>query len=394
MWRPRTESEIQAGIDNGVTRETSSFDAKRQLPPTGRNKDLAKDICAMTVNGGVLLYGLDGDDPTRPDRREPFDLAGSAERIDQVAQTGIAEPPVIEIYDIPSIDHPGLGYLCVVIPASPRAPHMLTIDGDNRYWGRGETGNRIMTEGEVARLYERREQWTVDRELLLVRTIERMPFTFDLPATGVGVTVVKPVFPGRELLRIAAGGDPVDDFLRRALPNAADAGDLYPDQGASNLAAATRVSQPQADLWVCSETDDPGFAYQARLELEANGSLTYWNSPAIHSDNDGPRLLMERSLTRAVHQALAVTSWLHDRAGFHGAVDIGVAVIGIEGVTGSTQRGAFIGRAPIYRAAEYRRHDRVTSQEMSSSLSEIVLRLLAPLYEVVSLDGYDPLNDN
>ena len=208
MWRPRTEAEIQAGIDNGITRETSSFDAKRQLPPSRRNKDLAKDICAMTVDGGVLLYGLDGDDPTRPDGLEPFDVAGSAERIDQAAQTGIAEPPMIEIYDIPSLDRPGLGYLCLVIPASSRAPHMLTIDGDNRYWGRGETGNRILTEGEVARLYERRVQWTVDRELLLARTIERMPFTFDLPAIGVGVIVINPVIP--------APGTPSDCRRRRA----------------------------------------------------------------------------------------------------------------------------------------------------------------------------------
>ena len=142
MWKPGTEAEIQAGIDNGVVRETSVFDAKAELPAAGKNKDLAKDICAMTVDGGVLLYGLGGDDPTRPDRREPFDLAGAAERIDQVAQTAIAEPPIIDIRDIASDEQPGTGYLCVAVPASPRAPHMLTIDGDHRYWGRGATGNR------------------------------------------------------------------------------------------------------------------------------------------------------------------------------------------------------------------------------------------------------------
>ena len=69
--------------------------------------------------------GLGGDDPTRPDWREPFDLTGAAERIDQVAQTGIAEPPVIEIHYIASDEQPGTGYLSVVIPAAPRAPHMV-----------------------------------------------------------------------------------------------------------------------------------------------------------------------------------------------------------------------------------------------------------------------------
>lgn len=82
-------------INAGDLRETASFDAKMGLPPPGRNKDLAKDICAMTVDGGVLLYGLGGEDPTRPDTLTPFNLAGAAERIDQVVQTGIRESPAI-----------------------------------------------------------------------------------------------------------------------------------------------------------------------------------------------------------------------------------------------------------------------------------------------------------
>jgi hypothetical protein len=28
MWRPRTEEELQVGIDNGATVESASFDAK------------------------------------------------------------------------------------------------------------------------------------------------------------------------------------------------------------------------------------------------------------------------------------------------------------------------------------------------------------------------------
>lgn len=142
----------------------------------------------MTVDGGVLFSGLGGDDPTRPDRREPFDLTGAAERIDQVAQTGIAEPPVIEIHDIASDEQPGTGYLSVVIPAAPRAPHMLTINGDNRYWGRGATGNRILSEGEVARLYARREQWEEDRDQLLAQAVASVPpFTFNLATSASSV---------------------------------------------------------------------------------------------------------------------------------------------------------------------------------------------------------------
>lgn len=70
---------------------------------------------------------------------------------------------------------------------------MLTIAGDNRYWGRGATGNRILTEREVARLYERRERWEVDRDRMLDETVSRMPFTFAVNEIGVVVTVIRPV---------------------------------------------------------------------------------------------------------------------------------------------------------------------------------------------------------
>src|SRR4051794_18956734 len=73
MWVPSSEDDIKAAIANGILTETATFDAKEALPSRGKNKDLAKDICAMTVDGGLLLYGVGGKDPTRPDTLRPFD---------------------------------------------------------------------------------------------------------------------------------------------------------------------------------------------------------------------------------------------------------------------------------------------------------------------------------
>jgi hypothetical protein len=207
----------------------------------------------MTVDGGVLLYGLGGDDPTRPDQREPFDLTGAAERIDQVAQTGIAEPPVIEIHDIACDEQPGSGYLSVVIPASPRGRHMLTINGDNRSWGRGATGNRILSEGEVARLYARRERCEQDRDQLLAQAVASVPpFTFNLAQVGLVGTVAQ-VMPRHELLRNAAGTNPVDRFLQQDLLGLGRQVDPYPDQGTTGLGDAFRISHPEPDLWLCEK---------------------------------------------------------------------------------------------------------------------------------------------
>ena len=387
MWRPRTEAEIQAGIENGIARESPSFDAKQQLPPAGKNKDLAKDICAMTVDGGGLLYGLGGKDPTRPDELYPFDLAGAAERVDQVAQAGIAEPPVIETYDIPSENENGKGFLCVVIPASPRAPHMLTTEGDNRYWGRGAAGNRILSEGEVARLYERRERWEVDRGRMLDQTIASLPFTLDVDATGVIVTVVKPVLPGRELLRVAAAGSSIDQVLQLGLAQEARKRDPYPDQGTPGLGDAMVVTRSGAEIWVCSQGRDLSVELQARGELTAEGALTYWHSPVLNNARDGSLVVMERSVTRATYQPLAAATWLYDRVAFHGPVDVGVAVIGIEKAGGASAAQEF--RRQHYGQRTYRRHARITSEELRSDLDRVVRRLLDPLFEVISIHDYD-----
>jgi len=59
MWRPTEWSEIEALI--GYAEETAGLDFKRELPSNG---ELAKDVAAMTVNGGIVVIGVDEDRDT------------------------------------------------------------------------------------------------------------------------------------------------------------------------------------------------------------------------------------------------------------------------------------------------------------------------------------------
>jgi hypothetical protein len=395
MWIPGSEQEIERALADGSIRETATFDAKAALPPPGKNKDLAKDICAMTVDGGVLLYGIGGNDPTRPDKLEPLGLAGAAERIDQVAQTGISEPPVIEIHDIASERGDGKGYLAVEIPASPRAPHMLTLGGDNRYWGRGPTGNRLLTEGEVARLYTRREVWDVDRASALEAVITAMPFEFADPPEQLGPMVVAiwPVAPNEGIVRRAADGQDIGDFFKRELPAYAAENDPYPGQGTSGIEAVFNVAPRGANRWLFQRDRDNTGPYQAQVELTADGAFTYWHSPTINSTarrgGEGQRLLlMEQSVTRAVHQAVASANFIYNRGGYMGAVDLGVGVLHIERATAASLAQGW-DPGPEFGAADFRAHDRLTSRELANPKA-VTRHMLHPLYESVSVRDYDP----
>jgi hypothetical protein len=391
VWRPRTESEIQVGVENGAAVESATFDAKSELPAAGKNKDLAKDICAMTVDGGTLLYGLGGEDRTRPDTRMPFAMQGARERIDSVAESAIAEPPQIDIYEIDSDEHPGTGYLCVTVPPSPRAPHMLTLD--DRYWGRSPSGNRILTEGEVARLYERRERWEVDRAKLLSDVLAGYPFTFSASGCGVVLVLARPVASGRELLRQASGSD-IPDFLMHEVSFAASRNDPFPGYGAQALSSMRRVRPLEADLWLCTAEPDLASEYQAHGEFSSNGGLVYWQSPILKDHAGAGRIwIAEHAAERAVSQALGVAAHLYQRAGFFGAVDVGIAVLGIAGCRGITTLDVFGAGDSGYGAAEYRRSERVTAIEMEADLDGVVGRLLGPLFEVISRRGYEPLGE-
>lgn len=392
---PTSEEQLRSALDAGSLRETAALDFKQALPQPGRNKDLAKDICAMTVDGGVLIYGAGGSDPTRPTELFPFELAGAAERIDQVAQTGITEPPRIEIHDIASSDDAALGYLVVEVPPSPLAPHMLVIDGDNRYWGRGATGNRVLTEQEVARLYERRTRWAIDRGSLLSAAVDRCP----LPALGdpeiATLTVfTHPVAGSEDLVRSHAQTANEQDALLETLRRQAAQVDLFRGQGDITLGSAHRRGRSGADVRTLSAERQPDSAYQALLHLRLDGDLTYWQRPLLRETQSGGVAILERSVARGLHIVLAVAAELYRRVNYRGPVDVGVALADIATAIGaSTVNRIFVEERTPYGEREYKRDARVPGSELLADPPSVARRLLEPLFDAVSLPGYNPFDD-
>lgn len=222
MWQPASETEILAAIEAEDMGETATFDAKVALPAKGKSKDLAIDVAAMANDGGTLLYGIGEDENRRPTIPQPFRLAGARERVDQIVRTSISEPPAIEVHALPTDDDLSLGYLLVSVPPSLRAPHMVTVGKEYRYYGRGATGNTPLSEGEVARLYERRQRWEIDRSAMLEQVIDlaQIPPHEDYAFLHL---IARPVVPDEDMLDKARGDQHVEQFLNRQFSDALSA---------------------------------------------------------------------------------------------------------------------------------------------------------------------------
>jgi hypothetical protein len=64
---PADEGELRSMLAQGLLDEGHSVELKRQLPlGKAENKELAKDLAQFTIDGGVLIIGVDEGDETTP----------------------------------------------------------------------------------------------------------------------------------------------------------------------------------------------------------------------------------------------------------------------------------------------------------------------------------------
>jgi hypothetical protein len=150
MWRPKTWSDLEAL--RGSAEETASLDFKRELT---KNAEIAKDIAAMTVNGGVILYGVDEDKETRVATEiTPIPLAGVEEKLRQIAGSQIAPTPDFDVEIVPDPEDETSGVVAVIVSASSLAPHQTNA----RYPYRHGTTTDYLSEPAVERLYRQRRE--------------------------------------------------------------------------------------------------------------------------------------------------------------------------------------------------------------------------------------------
>lgn len=380
MWVPHSAARLEEAAGAGEFAEKAALDAKADLPHAKRSHTLAVDVAAMTVDGGVLVYGLSEDEHRRPTIPKPIELTGARERIDLIVGSSILEVPEIEIIELPLDQEPSRGYVVVVVPASPRAPHQVAVRGDFRFYGRGATGNRILTQGEIDRLYDRRRRWQVDREEVLERTVQRAPFP---PTQEVAFAhaFARPVATDDDLLARAGGTDPLERL--RDMHATASRMRLRPlfERYDPDLRREQDWTQIGADGWRLARrrnpSDHPRYYVEAAITHGATGTLFLGRA----ADTNTHGYLFFATITAGnLATFLRLMGELYARAGYRGPVDLGLAITNMRGALLYRGTEDWPRRNPTpFSTDEYRETLRVEAGVLIAEAGETSFKLLRRL---------------
>lgn len=298
----------------------------------------------MSTDGGALVYGVGEDASGQPRLLTPIALKGAAERIDQVAQHSVSGSLQIRFQTLRYDEDPGRGFLIAEVPASPLAPHQVKVGNDRRFYGRSDTGNRLLSEAEIERLYERRRRLDVDREALLADCIAASPLGSPTPhQEGFLQAFVHPAIRDEDLWDRALAGQQGDERrLLDSIREAATAISPTGGWGGAQLGTVYNWRQRGADKWSLdtgSLTDDPSALKPRRRVLADLGMdgrcYLFQGGAADIDDRTNPEhpifVFHERGTALALAQFLGLVHALYEAGGQFGPVDVGIAVTGLRG---------------------------------------------------------------
>lgn len=364
LWPPTTEAGLDSALKDGLLAEGQHVDLKRQLPPAGKNRDLAIDLAAFSIDGGTIFVGV-AEGKSGP-VMTPIPLAGLAERLEQIGLASIDPPVVIRAYGIETGGKPGHGVLVVIVPPSPAAPHMV----EGQYRARADKTNYVMTDAQVSRVrgeFERRVDGV--NEALAAYARLAIPRHREGPLLLV---VAVPISGRDDLLRRCAGDDPLA-WLKTTLLNGPLGRPLVPSF-APDFTGAIRIGH-RANGWAVQAGD------HLDLEVHESGVLRLRVGELGFKDelliND---VAMNGLVKRLVLSAAAVGLG----CSHYGAWDFATTVIPLLGYRSVSATGARRGRMPPYSEEVYHRSTSATYEELSKDPDAVVEGLLGRLNRAIS----------
>lgn len=388
MWRPRTWSDILAAAAGGLLDESRWVDLKRELKP-GRpgNNDLAVDLAAMSLEGGLLLYGV-VDHESRAGQVVGVELAGLADRVDQVARMKVHPAVQVRSVEIPDPDRPGWGCLLVLVPPSAQAPHMV----DNVYYGRGDRANHKLSDQEVRQALNIRAQHQHDasRQLQLLRHEDPA----DQPhAQGHLYVIAQPLAgPEEALVDLITGPELHTTVLLAAASITRELGSTW----APKLEAATRV-QRRADGVAFVSYDTPDHISErdlVELVLREDGGVALTcgrgtvTLPHHEAAAGSERILFPVLVLGLTHSVLSLAGHLAQHiSGYQGQWAAGILLDDLKGVGPYDGRVIWGDMGNPYSRSEYEQLTTTDTGELVENTAAVVERLLGRLMRGLGVDS-------
>jgi hypothetical protein len=190
VWHPQTWQDIVAA--RGVVAEAPDLDFKSKLTS---NNEIAKDVAAMTLEGGVIAYGLLEDDQAVLKEITAIELSQVPEKIQQIVDSAIWPSPEIEIEAIADPSDATRGVVVIHVPPSSLVPHYA----NDRFPARSGRTTRYLTEREIASYYDQRRALFASAQDTPVLGEHLDPIDAPGGIRGIGVLrmVVAPIAPAR-----------------------------------------------------------------------------------------------------------------------------------------------------------------------------------------------------
>ncbi|RZU48826.1 hypothetical protein EV385_0551 [Krasilnikovia cinnamomea] len=383
MWRPRTWQDVLDAAAGGLLDESRWVDLKRELK-AGRpgNHDLAIDVSAMALEGGLLIYGI-VDRDSHAGEVVGVELRGLADRVDQVVRTKPHPPVRVRCVEIPDPARTGWGCLLVIVAPSPQAPHMV----DNVYYGRGDKANHKLSDQDVRQAISVRAQHQHDlsRQLRVLRDEDPTP----QPHEQAHLYVIAQPLAARDdaMVELITGPQLQPTFQVLARDITAE----LQFEWAPHLTHVTRPQRRADGVAFTSYRERDRIIETDLLELvlrEDGGVALTCGRGTDCGRSDPERFVFPALVLGLTHCLLSLAGRLAEQvSGYQGQWAVGVLLDNLKDVSPWDGRSTWGDMGVPYSRAEYELLATTTTEELVDDTALVVERLLGRLMRGLEVDG-------
>lgn len=370
-----SEDQLSRLVDERMLYECHFLDFKSEID---NNEKLAKNLAAFAIDGGALIVGVEEAGIARVPSLRPVVLLGLRERVDQVTKSRISPRLAIRTIEIPS-RRKGHGYLVVIVPPSPDAPHMV----EGRYWARNDTTKRELTDPEVRRLIQQHQvEQERSSDLLLTAELQRDPLPDDRwPHLHV---IAQPLHPRQEMLWDAAsraGG--WNTWVREhILPSAFRSPSNDERWSVAGRANGCGLFNPGITRDRHVELDDDGEPRRDAndLEFQDDGGLRLYSAGVTEQSSAFGPMLADKTVVRLTARLVRAAQVVTEATEYLGSWDLGVAITRLDGLPMASASARTHGKALGFSEPSYRQLLRITREALEADpVGVTTRRLLARL---------------